>query len=307
MTRTGAKRALPLILAATLWTAPATALDLAVPGTITLRETSPLAIHALATGPAVNGTVPLTAHEGPRTRLVWDIAAAPSSAALLAQFRAEILAGGYTLTFTCATRACGGFDFRFGIDVAPAPAMFVDLSDFHYLTAENAATDTVLSLVISRAGSGYMAQLDVIGGDAPEPMPALIISTLTEATGIGAVLRSAGFAVLDDVVFDTGSASLAGTEFPTLAALAAYLKAAPGDAVALVGHTDAEGGLEANVRLSQARAEAVRAHLITVLGVPEAQVDAQGIGYLAPRASNLTEDGRAQNRRVEVILTRTDE
>jgi OOP family OmpA-OmpF porin len=295
------------VLAAALWTLPATALDLTVPGEITLRETSPLAIHALATGPAVDGAVPLEAHEGPRTRLVWDIADAPSSAALLAQFRAQILAADFTVTFSCATRGCGGYDFRFGIDVAPAPAMFVDLSDFHYLTAVHATDDTVLSLVISRAGNGYMAQMDVIGGAAPPLPPAVTKSTRIDPSDIGTVLRSAGVAVLDDVVFDTGSASLAGTQVPSLDALATHLKAEPGDAVALVGHTDAEGGLEANVRLSQARAEAVRAYLITVLGVPQAQVDAQGIGFLAPRASNLTEDGRAQNRRVEVILTATGE
>ncbi len=70
----------------------------------------------------------------------------------------------------------------------------------------------------------------------------------------------------------------------------------------LVGHTDAEGALEGNISLSKKRAAAVKARLIDVFGVPEAQIDAQGVGYLVPVASNLTDDGRMMNRRVEAIL-----
>jgi hypothetical protein len=70
-----------------------------------------------------------------------------------------------------------------------------------------------------------------------------------------------------------------------------------------VGHTDAEGGRDSNIALSEARAEAVRRHLIDVtLGVNPAQLDAAGIGYLAPRATNETAGGREANRRVEVVL-----
>jgi outer membrane protein OmpA-like peptidoglycan-associated protein len=75
--------------------------------------------------------------------------------------------------------------------------------------------------------------------------------------------------------------------------------------VAIVGHTDASGGLEANIALSRKRAQAVRNVLIEAFGVPAAQIQAEGVGYLSPRASNLTEAGRTQNRRVEVMLTST--
>jgi len=56
--------------------------------------------------------------------------------------------------------------------------------------------------------------------------------------------------------------------------------------------------------LGKARAEAVRKALIAK-GVPQGQVSAAGVGYLAPRATNLTPEGRAENRRVEVVLTST--
>jgi OOP family OmpA-OmpF porin len=62
--------------------------------------------------------------------------------------------------------------------------------------------------------------------------------------------------------------------------------------------------LEGNVALSRKRAQAAKAWLLA-RGIPDAQVEADGVGYLAPIASNLTEEGRTKNRRVEVILTST--
>lgn len=110
---------------------------------------------------------------------------------------------------------------------------------------------------------------------------------------------------LEDLVFASGSSELAPGDYLSLDALAAWLKADAARKVTLVGHTDASGGLEANVRLSKARAESVRRRLIGTLGVSAGQVTAEGVGYLAPRATNQTEEGRQQNRRVEVISTST--
>ncbi len=75
--------------------------------------------------------------------------------------------------------------------------------------------------------------------------------------------------------------------------------------VILVGHTDASGPLDMNVAVSRKRAESVVARLINVYGVPSAQVSAEGVGYLSPRASNLTDEGRHKNRRVEAVLAST--
>ena len=93
--------------------------------------------------------------------------------------------------------------------------------------------------------------------------------------------------------------------FASLQALADYLRIYPDRTVALVGHTDSAGSLEANIALSKRRAKAVMEHLIKEYGVSAAQVNADGVGFLSPIASNLTSEGRAQNRRVEVVLTST--
>jgi len=111
--------------------------------------------------------------------------------------------------------------------------------------------------------------------------------------------------VLDGLEFDSGATTLGSGTFEVLGTLAGFLTDNPGLNVALVGHTDTVGGLEGNIRISKERAEAVRARLIERYGISAARMEAEGMGYLAPLSSNLTEAGRESNRRVEVILLST--
>jgi OOP family OmpA-OmpF porin len=108
--------------------------------------------------------------------------------------------------------------------------------------------------------------------------------------------------VLEGLAFATGSAELAPGGDSILGALAAYLLANPTRRVALVGHTDAQGALEANIALSRRRAQAVTDRLTSAFGVPRTQVEAEGMGWLAPIATNLTPEGRVANRRVEAVV-----
>jgi OOP family OmpA-OmpF porin len=129
-------------------------------------------------------------------------------------------------------------------------------------------------------------------------------AALSENAGaLAAALERGGAITLDDLKFDVGSTRLGPGPFPSLERLAEYLLRHPDRRVTLVGHTDALGGLDQNIVLSRKRAEAVMAVLAREHGVPKAQIEAAGVGYLAPRASNLTDDGRGLNRRVEVVLT----
>ena len=95
---------------------------------------------------------------------------------------------------------------------------------------------------------------------------------------------------------------MAAGEYPSLAALAKWLQDQPDARVALVGHTDASGGLEANIALSRKRAEAVRQELTRRFNIPANRVEAQGVGPLAPRAPHRSDKDRALNRRVEAVL-----
>jgi outer membrane protein OmpA-like peptidoglycan-associated protein len=71
--------------------------------------------------------------------------------------------------------------------------------------------------------------------------------------------------------------------------------------VVIVGHTDSQGTYQYNMDLSQRRAAAVAAQLSSVYGIQAARLSTAGVGYLSPIGSNATEDGRALNRRVELV------
>jgi len=107
----------------------------------------------------------------------------------------------------------------------------------------------------------------------------------------------------DEVFFDTGSATLKPESMKQLEQLAAVLKAYPAVAISVEGHTDNSGDAAANKALSAERAAAVQKALAT-LGVPDARITSTGYGPGKPVASNDTEDGRAQNRRVEVVVVK---
>jgi outer membrane protein OmpA-like peptidoglycan-associated protein len=102
------------------------------------------------------------------------------------------------------------------------------------------------------------------------------------------------------VLFATGKSELLPGAQKKLDDVIAALKDDP-RTITIVGHTDSVGNDEKNMQLSQKRAEAVRSYL-TTHGVPEDRVTAQGMGETQPVADNKTADGRANNRRVEIIL-----
>ena len=116
-----------------------------------------------------------------------------------------------------------------------------------------------------------------------------------QQTQLGATL------VLQDVVFETAKADLKPGAADRLRPLAQYLQANPNVQVRIDGHTDAQGGDDYNMQLSQARAGSVRSALIA-MGVDGARIQAIGHGKADPIADNKTEAGRQQNRRVEVTL-----
>jgi outer membrane protein OmpA-like peptidoglycan-associated protein len=87
----------------------------------------------------------------------------------------------------------------------------------------------------------------------------------------------------------------------TVNALAQTLKAYPSVKIGLEGFTDATGDAVSNKQLSQERAEAIKSRLVQS-GIEESRITTAGFGSEKPVASNDTEDGRAKNRRTEVVV-----
>lgn len=122
------------------------------------------------------------------------------------------------------------------------------------------------------------------------------------------VTNMGGYLVVNmpqDLLFATDSASLSGNLVGDLRAVAASLQKYPNSSIEVIGHTDNVGEAAYNQDLSQRRAVAV-AEVLRNSGVPGGRIATIGRGEDAPIASNQTESGRAQNRRVEIIIRPTN-
>jgi outer membrane protein OmpA-like peptidoglycan-associated protein len=118
--------------------------------------------------------------------------------------------------------------------------------------------------------------------------------------GVEQQLKSEGRARLYGILFDTDSDHLKDESKPTLDSLVAAAKAQPAWSFGIEGHTDNVGGDAHNQSLSEKRAASVKAYLVTA-GVDAKRLTTQGFGATKPVASNDTELGRSQNRRVEIV------
>ena len=104
-----------------------------------------------------------------------------------------------------------------------------------------------------------------------------------------------------NITFASNSADISSSFYPTLNSLVLVFKEFNKNGVNIVGHTDSTGSQELNQSLSQRRAQSV-ANYLTANGVPGQRSSAYGAGPSQPIASNATDAGRAQNRRVEINL-----
>ena len=301
-----------LTAALLLWAGALSALELKMPAGARLisERDSAFDSYALPTGPWELGLVNTQSFEGRIDRQSWRLeSAAITTLQLLDPLRAQLDAAGYELLFECEDVLCGGFDFRFAIEVIPAPDMHVDIRDFRFVSARRG--DAAISLLVSRSrASAYVQIIRVEEAESATlqilPDSAAPVQGPEGTNPLSVQLIDQGHVVLSDLDFGSGTAELGQVRYISLTALATFLQTNPNAQIALVGHTDATGALDVNIALSRKRAEAVRDRLAADYGVSQERMRAEGMGYLAPRASNLTQDGREQNRRVEVILLSLD-
>jgi OOP family OmpA-OmpF porin len=298
---------------------PALALTLDLPASVMgeERRSEVPGSYALPLAPFDGTSVPARSVEGALDQRAFQLdAPGQTTLAVMAPLREQVQAAGYTILLDCDARACGGFDFRFGTEVMPEPDMHVDMGDYRFLSAERG--EEALSILVSRSASSAFVQITRVTAapDAAVIAPSEDVAAvdldeveiprgIEMGPGIATDLDGRGSAVLDDLVFASGAATLTTGDYPSLAAVAAWLQANPDATIALVGHTDASGSLAANIALSERRAEAVAQALVDLHGADPVRIAAEGVGFLAPRDTNQTEEGRQKNRRVEVIVTST--
>jgi Outer membrane protein and related peptidoglycan-associated (lipo)proteins len=125
--------------------------------------------------------------------------------------------------------------------------------------------------------------------------------TFVNADDMKQALHDSGKVALYGVYFDTDKDVVKSESQPTLDEIAKLLKSEPSLRLHVVGHTDNQGKPEYNLELSRRRAANVVRELTAKMGVASSRLDSFGCGLYSPVAPNVTEDGRAKNRRVELV------
>jgi OmpA-OmpF porin, OOP family len=122
-----------------------------------------------------------------------------------------------------------------------------------------------------------------------------------DANSMASSIKETGKIALYGIYFDTGKSTLKPESQPTLQEISKLLQADPGLKLYIVGHTDNTGALAPNMKLSMDRAATVVNALVMQFSISAARLTACGDGPTAPVASNDTEEGKALNRRVELV------
>ena len=125
--------------------------------------------------------------------------------------------------------------------------------------------------------------------------------TVVKAEEMNLDLSKTGKVALYGILFDLDKTEIKPESKPALDEIAKLLKQIPDLKLLVVGHTDNQGDIQYNHDLSRRRAESVVKALGTNYGIAPERLSAYGVGTLAPTASNDSEEGRAKNRRVELV------
>ncbi|MEM7438585.1 MAG: OmpA family protein [Pseudomonadota bacterium] len=251
-------------------------------------------------GPAVGSKVPMTPAPGSIRRTVWQVGPEQTVQEVERNIAEQLGRRGYEVVFDCVTAACGGFDFRFGIDVVPEPIMRVDLRDFRFITAKQSVSDNpdYVTFLISKSPVAVYVQLTEYRSDRTDNLDLQVQTTSSALLDAGAKM------VLEGLVFGSGGTAVTADPNGTLTKLADLMKGDETLTVLLVGHSDNSGTLEGNLIVSKSRAAAVEATLIEDYGISADRLSAYGVAFLSPRATNDTDAGQQKNRRVEAVFSR---
>jgi len=237
-------------------------------------------------------------------RSVWAFGGEQTLAEVQQNILDQLESSDYEVLLFCQTETCGGFDFRFAIDVVQEPKMRVDLRDFRFVSArqKGSVAQAYVTFLLSKSPTSVYVQMTEY---APEISTSFEIGT-PESLAITPQVRELerlSF-VLEGLEFETGSAALGSDPNNSIAKLAAQLTKKNTLKVLLVGHSDMSGSLDGNVAISKKRAQTVLQLLVKEHGIDKQRLSAYGIGFLSPRASNETEAGKAKNRRVEAVFSK---
>lgn len=233
-----------------------------------------------------------TSVSGDLTRLVYENPKERSGLEIFTNYREGLEKAGFKVLFACAEAACGPSwaSSRW----ARVNGMQVVSSPMWYLAARRQAdgTDTYVAVSVTKTRH----QIDVL---QRQQMDRGLVTVTAEALKKG--LMTEGKAVLDGIFFDHDKATIKPESKAALDVIGKFLKDDPKLKVYIVGHTDSAGALDYNLNLSRQRAQAVVNALVKDYGIAADRLSAHGVGPLSPAKTNRSDQGKAENRRVEMV------
>lgn len=148
--------------------------------------------------------------------------------------------------------------------------------------------------VMIEAGSNGMYKVNIVEKQLMRQ------DVVANAESLAGMIKETGKAAVYGIYFDTDKSEVKPESAPTIAEVVKLLNATPALKLYVVGHTDNVGGFDHNVKLSQSRAASV-VNALVGKGIVASRLVPFGAGPTSPAAANTTEEGRAKNRRVELV------
>jgi OmpA-OmpF porin, OOP family len=273
----------------------------------------------LVTGPLKGYDLPpdpSTRVTGKYTRILYVAPPERSALEVFHNYAQELEQNGYETVFTCSEGECGKpnalartlyhqdkqlknkgqiTQYAFSSPVEPqflAATLSRPEGDVH--VSVYVATETYKNFPET-------AQRALVLLDLVETAPLEQKMVTVDASAMAKSIAAQGTIALYGIYFDTDKADLKPESQPTLDEIAKLLQGDAGLKLYVVGHTDGVGGFDYNMDLSRRRAQAVVQELVGKYAVAGSRLKSAGVGFLAPVGSNEDEEGRAKNRRVELV------
>lgn len=267
--------------------------------------------------------------EGAITRLDYFAPLGKTPLEVHRNYEQALAAAGFKPLLACTPRIKGCYDMLFGLydryqgmkqadfeanrdRYASSPEMYRQMgglggvnmlgTEDNYFTYGTLSREGATVHVLLSTAKVYNTDFTATFIEIAEPRAMTGGQVTVNAQALQNGLKNDGRIALYGVYFDTNKAEVKPESKTQLDEIARLLKGQPTMKVLLVGHTDNQGALDANLSLSQRRAQAVADALAKGYGIDPSRLLAKGVANLSPVASNSAESGRAKNRRVELVL-----
>lgn len=235
--------------------------------------------------------------EGKITRIYYRVPKGVSPLEVFRNFEARAREANFETIFSGGPGQINDYVFKYKhpVEIIREEALG---NGIYYFSAvkEASGAKTYLSVLVAPHGGGAGARVGLIAAETKQ-----MEMQMVDAKKMQLSIAETGRVALYGIYFDYDSVKIKPQSKATLDEIAKLLKNQANLKIIIVGHTDYMGGYDYNMGLSKRRAKAVMNALINDYGIAGTRLKSDGVGYLAPAATNLTDAGRAQNRRVELV------